>query len=103
MESWIERQKKMLDFTLSSLLRRKRKNAALVIVYTLIVFILASVLFFTHSIKKEAAIILKDAPEMVIQRSVAGRHDLIPASIHGQGEKDPGGDFGPGPALGVLL
>jgi lipoprotein-releasing system permease protein len=78
MESWIERQKKMLDFTLSSLLRRKRKNAALVIVYTLIVFILASVLFFTHSIKKEAAIILKDAPEMVIQRSVAGRHDLIP-------------------------
>ena len=78
MESWIERQKKILDFTLSSLLRRKRKNAALVIVYTLVVFILASVLFFTHSIKKEAGIILKDAPEMVIQRSVAGRHDLIP-------------------------
>ncbi len=78
MESWIERQKKILDFTLSSLLRRKRKNAALVIVYTLVVFVLASVLFFTHSIKKEASIILKDAPEMVIQRSVAGRHDLIP-------------------------
>lgn len=78
MESWIERQKKILDFTLSSLFRRKGKNAALAIVYTLIVFVLASVLFFTHSIKKEAGLILKEAPEMVVQRSVAGRHDLVP-------------------------
>ncbi len=39
---------------------------------------LASVVFFTHAIKREAAIILKNAPEMIIQRSIAGRRDLIP-------------------------
>jgi len=78
MEKWIERQRNIIDFTLSSLLRRKGKNVALVCVYTFVVFLLASVMFFVHSIKKEASIILKDAPEMVIQRMIAGRHELIP-------------------------
>jgi ABC-type lipoprotein release transport system permease subunit len=80
MRKWIERQRNILDFTLSSLLRRKRKNIALISVYTLVVFFLASVLFFTHSIRKEASIILKASPEMIIQRLVAGRHELIPMS-----------------------
>lgn len=77
---WIEKQRNIIDFTLSSLLRRKGKNIALVIVYSAIVFLLASVMFFTTSIKREAAFILKDAPEMMVQRLVAGRHDLIPGS-----------------------
>jgi ABC-type lipoprotein release transport system permease subunit len=75
---WINKQKNVLDFTLSSLLRRKGKNTALTLVYIGVVFMLASVSFFTNSIKREAAVILKDAPEMVVQRMVAGRHDLIP-------------------------
>jgi len=78
MEKWIERQRNIIDFTLSSLLRRKGKNVALVCVYTFVVFLLASVMFFIYSIKKEASIILKDAPEMVIQKMIAGRHELIP-------------------------
>lgn len=78
MATWIERQKNIIDFTLSSLLRRKGRSAALIFVYVLVVFIVASVVFFTHSIKQEASMILKDAPEMVIQRMVAGRHDPIP-------------------------
>src|SRR4030043_570048 len=78
MRKWIERQRNILDFTLSSLLRKKRKNIALLFGYTLVVFFLASVLFFTHSIRKEASIILKASPEMIIQRLVAGRHELIP-------------------------
>ncbi|MDI6728084.1 MAG: FtsX-like permease family protein [Thermodesulfovibrionales bacterium] len=76
--SYIDKHRNLIDFTLSSLLRRKGKNIALILVYTLVVFILSSVMFFTHAIKKEASIILKDAPEMVVQRVVAGRHDLIP-------------------------
>jgi ABC-type lipoprotein release transport system permease subunit len=80
MEKWIERQKHIIDFTLSSLLRRKGKNAALVIVYTLVVFMLASVVFFVQAIKREASVILKDTPDMIIQRMSAGRHELIPVS-----------------------
>jgi lipoprotein-releasing system permease protein len=77
---WIERQRNILDFSLSSLARRKRKNAALISVYTLIVFLLASVLLFTHALREEASILLKGAPEMVVQRLVAGRHELIPVN-----------------------
>ncbi|MCX7948663.1 MAG: FtsX-like permease family protein [Treponemataceae bacterium] len=75
---WLEKHRNILDFTLSSLLRRKGKNLALTLVYICIVFFLASVMFFTHALKKEAAIILKDAPEIMVQRLLAGRHDLIP-------------------------
>ena len=42
------------------------------------VFMLASVLFFTHSIKREACLLLQNSPEIVVQKIVAGRHDLIP-------------------------
>jgi lipoprotein-releasing system permease protein len=80
MRTWIERHRNILDFTLSSLARRKRKNAALVSVYTLIVFLLASVVLFTYALREEASILLKDAPEMIVQRLVAGRHDLIPVN-----------------------
>ncbi len=78
METWIERQKNILDFTLSSLLRRKGKNLALIFVYAFVVFMLGSVLFFSHAIKKEASLILQEAPEMIVQRTNAGRHDPIP-------------------------
>ena len=74
----IERQRHILDFTLSSLLRRKGKNCALLMVYTLVVFILASVLFFTHALKREAALVLKEAPEIIVQRTLTGRYQPIP-------------------------
>lgn len=77
---WIEKQRNVMDFALSSLWRRKGKNAALMGAYTLIVFLLSSVMFFTHSIKQEALLLLREAPEMMVQRLVAGRHDLIPSS-----------------------
>jgi ABC-type lipoprotein release transport system permease subunit len=75
----IEKQRLILDFTLSSLGRRKGKNIALVIVYTFVIFLLASVLFLADALKKEAALILQDSPDITVQRLVAGRQDLIPA------------------------
>lgn len=78
--SWTARQRNFLDFTLSSLLRRKGKNASVVLVYALMVFLLASVMFFAQSLRNEARELLSRSPEMVVQRMVAGRHDLIPAS-----------------------
>ena len=75
---WIEKQRNIIDFTLSSLARRKGKNFALLLVYTLLVFLLASVMFLTHALKREAALILQDTPEVVVQRMSEGRHELIP-------------------------
>lgn len=67
-----------MDFTLSCLWRRMGKNLALVLAYTLVVFTLGSVMFFTQALKEEASIILRGSPEIIVQKLVAGRHGLIP-------------------------
>jgi lipoprotein-releasing system permease protein len=78
MRAWIERQRTILDFTLSSLGRRNSKNAALLLLYALVVFGLASILFFTQALRHEAEVLLRDVPDVVVQKLVAGRHDLFP-------------------------
>lgn len=80
MRDWIEKQRNLIDFTLSSLLRRKGRNVALALVYSAIVFSLGSAMFFSHAMKREASVILADTPEVIVQKMVAGRHDLIPVS-----------------------
>jgi ABC-type lipoprotein release transport system permease subunit len=77
--SLLERHRSIIDFALSSLGRRWKKNLALTLVYAFIVFTLASVVFFTEAVKREARAVLEGAPEIVVQRLIAGRHDLIPA------------------------
>lgn len=74
----IARQRYFLDFALSSLLRRKWKNISLTAVFSLVVFLLTSVLFFAGAIRQEAERVLEGAPEMIVQRTLAGRHELIP-------------------------
>jgi ABC-type lipoprotein release transport system permease subunit len=78
MNPWIEKQRSLIDFTLNSLARRKARNLGLLLVYTLLVFVLASVMLFVHALRQEATTILKSSPEVILQRMVAGRHDLIP-------------------------
>lgn len=80
MASWTEKQRNILEFTLSSLLRRKGKNFSLLAVYTLVVSALASAMFFTEAMKREASLILKDAPEIIVQRVSQGRYDPIPVN-----------------------
>ncbi len=79
MHHWIQRQRYLVDFTVGSLARRKGRNLALIAVYALIVFVLASVLLFSQALRHEATLLLASAPEVTVQRLVAGRHDLIPA------------------------
>jgi len=77
---WIQKQRFILDFALSSLLRRWKKNLALVVVYSFVVFILASVFFLTEAVKTESRLVLENSPEVIIQKLIAGRHDLIPGA-----------------------
>jgi len=80
MRAPVQRYRNILDFALSSLLRRKGRNLALICVYTLVVFVIASLIFFVQSLKREARELLVQAPDMVVQRMVAGRHDPMPAA-----------------------
>ncbi len=79
---WLRQQFSYLDFCLLSLLRRKSKNLALIACYTLIVFMLTSVLFFSEALRNEAVRALQSAPEIVVQRMVTGRYTPIPLSYH---------------------
>lgn len=78
MKHFLRRQRYLIDFTVASLARRMGKNLGLLGVYTLIVFLLASVMLFTQSLRHEASLLLVNAPEVVVQRMLAGRHELIP-------------------------
>jgi len=82
-----ERHLNILEFTLASLLRRKGKNLSLLAIYLLVVFMLASLQFFVTALKREAAIILSDAPDMVVQLLTAGRQDLVPVAYAADIEK----------------
>ncbi|MGB4875669.1 MAG: ABC transporter permease, partial [Candidatus Competibacter sp.] len=80
MRSFFERQKYLIDYTLAALFRRKTRNLGLLLVYTLLVFLFASVLLLSQGLRREAAVLLHGAPEVIVQRLIAGRHDLLPAA-----------------------
>ncbi len=80
MTPWLQRQRHLIDFTVEALARRKGRNLALLVVYALMVFVLASVLLFSQALRREAALLLAQAPEITVQRLVAGRMDLVPAA-----------------------
>ncbi len=84
MNRTVERHRNILDFALSSLLRRKGKNLSLWVVYTIVVFLIAAIVFYTHALKREAALVLQGAPDMVVQKMVAGRQDLVPVAYAGK-------------------
>ncbi len=78
MKTWLARQRYLVDFTLAAALRRKGRNAMLLGVYALMIFILASVIFFGSALRREAAAALQGAPEVTVQNLVMGRHALAP-------------------------
>lgn len=76
--AWIERQRALIDFSVANLGRRRGRNLGLFLAYTLLVFLLASVVLYGDALRREARLLLADAPELVVQRLTAGRHDLLP-------------------------
>ena len=74
----VTRQLKILEFALAATLRQRGRNLSILVVYTLVIAVLATILFLTRGLKQEAVQLLAGAPELVVQRVVAGRHDLIP-------------------------
>lgn len=90
MISVFARFRNILDFTVDAMLRRKGKNLLLVTLFTLVVAIFASILLFTQSLRREAALILEETPEIIVQHMVAGRHDLIARDYAGKIAAIPG-------------
>lgn len=81
MRHLFRRQLYLIDHALSSLARKKGKNLSLLLLYTLVLFLLASLLFFVSALRREARAILSDSPDLIVQSQIAGRHDPIPLSV----------------------
>jgi hypothetical protein len=79
MNIWIEKQRYLIDFTLASLARRKVKNFGLLLVFSVLIFLLVSVSLFTTALRHEAQVVLSRSPEVIVQRMMAGRHELVPS------------------------
>lgn len=87
---------KIMDYALSSLMRRKYKSMAIIIAFSVVVTALASILFFSKSLKLEASYLLDSAPDLIVQRTIGGRHDFIPVEYTKKISKIPGiGDVTP--------
>ncbi len=84
MRQYFEKQLNIVDYALSSIWRRKGKNLSVFMVFTLVIFLLASFLFLTRSLLVAADMSLQHTPEITVQRMVAGRQESIPVAY---GEK----------------
>ncbi len=73
-----QKQLNILDYGLASLWRRKTKNICVIIVFSLVIFLLSSFQFLTGALTSVAEKTLRFAPEITVQRMVAGRQEQIP-------------------------
>ena len=69
----------LMNYALISLLRRWKKNLALIIIYAAVVGFFASIVLFTSALKYESQNTLSALPELWIQKLAGGR--LQPMSI----------------------
>jgi len=74
----IEKQINILDYSLSSIWRRKFKNINVMLVFGAVIFLLASFQMVTRALTEAAADSLAAAPEITLQRMSAGRQEAIP-------------------------
>ncbi len=64
----------LIEYAINSLLRQKLKNSFILIIFTLLISLLASIFFISNSIKHELNSTLKSLPEITVQKLKAGRH-----------------------------
>jgi cell division protein FtsX len=80
MSHGVNRHLRVARYAIGSLRRRWRKNVAVVGVYGLVIFALASVVFLTQSLTQGAVASLQSSPEIMVQQLRAGRHGLAPVT-----------------------
>lgn len=76
MRDWLIRQRYLLDYTVAAMARHRAKNLGLLLVYTLLIFVLASVILLGSALRSEATAVLHDAPDVIMQGMRMGRHEM---------------------------
>ncbi len=76
MRPWLARQRYLVDYAISAMARQRTRNLGLLLVYTLLSAVLASVVLLGSALRREAAAMLHDTPDVVVQGMRMGRHAL---------------------------
>lgn len=71
----------LMNYALASLLRRWKKNLALIIIYAAVVGFFSSIVLFTSALKYESKNTLSELPELWIQKLAGGRLQPMPIGI----------------------
>jgi ABC-type lipoprotein release transport system permease subunit len=71
----------LIEYAINAILRQKYKSFFITTILTLLIFLLTSIFFITHSIKYELSSTVDALPEIVVQKIKAGRHYDIDANL----------------------
>ena len=92
----MRRHLRILDHAIATLLQSPIKTLVVVSVYSLLVATVVSLVLYVDAHHREAAALLRSAPEVVVQRIRGGRHEPLPLdraatirTIRGVGEVTP--------------
>jgi len=55
MQLWFNRQRYLIDYTVAAMARQRGKNLGLWLIYTTLIFVLASVILLGSALRREAA------------------------------------------------
>lgn len=80
----LQRQLNLLDYALAGLWRHRMKNGAVLAVFTFVIFLLASFQLLTGALESSAEQLLVFAPDITLQRLLAGRQVPVPAERCGE-------------------
>lgn len=69
--------KSIFDYTLKSINRFGLKNLSIAIIFAILVWLLSSIIFITHSIKHELISTASSTPQMVINRQIGGKYYFV--------------------------
>jgi ABC-type lipoprotein release transport system permease subunit len=71
--SYLQKHLNILDYALSSLLRRRMKNLGILVIFSVVIFLIGSFQLITSSLSNISREILTVAPDITIQKMLAGR------------------------------
>lgn len=80
MQHWFNRQRYLIDYTVAAMARQRSKNLGLWLIYTTLIFVLASVILLGSALRREAAQVFQGSPDVVAQGLRMGRHDMSHAA-----------------------
>lgn len=76
MRIWLARQRYLVDYAIAAMARQRARSLGLLLVYTVLIAVLASVLLLGSALRREAAAMLQDTPELIVQGMRMGRHEM---------------------------